>query len=343
MEAIDELIASLRAQRVAALANGDSDKAADMHAAINVAYEQRAAMVYLRPSSDYLLSVHSASALQNKSEAIYRNMLDDWLRYLNPKELQSDLDAARRIELEKLYWQNINRVTLDGGGFTNFVIAKDDVGNWYVKAYSSDPEAIYKSAINLALFNAGAKLNTNLLQRQKLQEPLETSTDPAERERIETRLDNMTEQESRPLMTLRARYAKQYETATIDGGKVLYSQLVGTGTAASKAVDAAFVGAGNDVGSSCTADTLKPALSGLEDTHLKEPRERLKKLIDEPNSAAGGKLAEAYEGAILSGLVSMNAYSRGAGRALNDAAAHAASTSNESPRPRRRSPFGCRC
>jgi hypothetical protein len=323
MAALDELIAALRAQRVAALADGLHTKAEDLLAAINAAHEQRTAMIYLRPASDYLLSVHSASALQTASETVYRNMLDDWMRYL-PRILhkdRDDLETERRLELEKLYWQNINRVTLDGGGFTNFVIAKDDVGNWYVKAYSSDPEAIYKSAINLGLFNAGARLNTNLLQRQKLQERLDSNElSETERLRAENRLDSMTEKESRPLMTLRARYANQYETATVDGGKVLYATLGGASGSVNKALDSTVTAGGGEAGS-CTAEALKPSLGGLEDAHLKEPIKRLKTLIDDPNSAPGGKLVEAYEGAIVGGLVSMHAYSRAVARALNDSTA----------------------
>ena len=39
-------------------------------------------------------------------------------------------------EIDKQFWQNINRVRVAGAGATNYVVAKDDIGNWYVKRYS---------------------------------------------------------------------------------------------------------------------------------------------------------------------------------------------------------------
>ncbi len=42
-----------------------------------------------------------------------------------------------------------------GSGDTNYAIAKDDVGNWYVKAYESDPEKIVQGMKSLAMFSFG--------------------------------------------------------------------------------------------------------------------------------------------------------------------------------------------
>ena len=61
-------------------------------------------------------------------------------------------------QLDKQNWQNINTIRVAGGGNTNYVVAKDDIGNWYVKNYSADPKDIIKSAQGLALFGAGPGL-----------------------------------------------------------------------------------------------------------------------------------------------------------------------------------------
>jgi hypothetical protein len=69
-------------------------------------------------------------------------------------------DARINAEIDKQFWQNINRIRVAGGGRTNYAVVKDDIGNWYVKGYSSNPEDIIQSAKNLALFSAGAKMGT---------------------------------------------------------------------------------------------------------------------------------------------------------------------------------------
>ncbi len=43
-----------------------------------------------------------------------------------------------------------------GGGRVNYVIAKDDIGNWYVKQYSTDRTKVFNAMRNVALFSAGS-------------------------------------------------------------------------------------------------------------------------------------------------------------------------------------------
>ena len=139
LDVIDGLIATLRAQRVVALASGNKAAAEDLLSAITAAYDQRTEMVYLRPASAYLSSVYSASDLQDNAAPEHRNMLMEYFQYLWPAWLRTDTHnnmKKARQQLEKLFWQNINTVKLNGGGATNYVLAKDDVGNWYVKALS---------------------------------------------------------------------------------------------------------------------------------------------------------------------------------------------------------------
>jgi hypothetical protein len=50
-----------------------------------------------------------------------------------------------------------------GGGNTNYVIAKDDIGNWYVKNYSADPKDVIHSAQGLALFAVGPAIGSTSL------------------------------------------------------------------------------------------------------------------------------------------------------------------------------------
>ena len=64
------------------------------------------------------------------------------------------------------FWQNINKVRVAGAGISNYVIAKDDVGNWYVKRYAADPKPIIKSAQNLAMFGLSAKMKVDLLNQR---------------------------------------------------------------------------------------------------------------------------------------------------------------------------------
>jgi hypothetical protein len=54
-------------------------------------------------------------------------------------------------------------VRVAGGGQTNYAVAKDDLGNWYVKGYSAKPDDVINSMKSFALFNVGAKIGANLV------------------------------------------------------------------------------------------------------------------------------------------------------------------------------------
>jgi len=213
IDVVDDVITLLRNQRIRALAEGKAEDAANLQAAIDAAYEQRTSLVYLRPAVEYLRNVYSATALQEDSAKTNSNMLLDYLRNLLPEDKVKALDRDRsdsyaagntatnsaeaptlheaKRQLEKVFWQNINRVTLTGGGATNNVLAKDDVGNWYIKTYGSDPKQIFESAKNLALFNRGAALDINLLERAELRRKSnDTSLTETERKSAQDRLTN---------------------------------------------------------------------------------------------------------------------------------------------------------
>ncbi len=170
-EVLDELIATLEMERILVLRQkGDASSIGE---ALKAARAYRSDMVYIRPSSAYLRSSFPSTSLQSDPELLWQNMLKDhgdrtassfWGESIvNPR---SGRDAARiTADIDKQFWQNINRVRVAGGGNTNYVIAKDDIGNWYVKSYSADPKDIIKSARNLALFSMSPSMGANLLDR----------------------------------------------------------------------------------------------------------------------------------------------------------------------------------
>jgi hypothetical protein len=72
-------------------------------------------------------------------------------------------NLATRLEMDKQSWQNVNRIRVAGVGDTNYVVVKDDIGNWYIKGYSGDPERVFKAAKNVLLYSASGAMGTNLI------------------------------------------------------------------------------------------------------------------------------------------------------------------------------------
>ena len=170
-EVLDELIATLEMERILVLRQGGDDSA--IGEALDAARVYRADMVYIRPSAAYLRSSFPSTSLQGDPNLLWHNMLKEhgdrtassiWGDSIVNQRYGKD--AARiTADIDKQFWQNINRVRVAGGGNTNYVIAKDDIGNWYVKSYSANPEDIIKSARNLALFSMSPSMGANLLDR----------------------------------------------------------------------------------------------------------------------------------------------------------------------------------
>ncbi|SFF63601.1 hypothetical protein SAMN05518865_102354 [Duganella sp. CF458] len=314
VEVVDNLIARLRAQRVQAIAVGDAVSAANLLNAINAAYDQRTAMIYLRPASDYLRSVYSANELQEGTEDQYRNMLAEWFKhYLNPFE--KDGSNARR-ELEKIHWQNVNKVTVSGGGSTNYVLAKDDVGNWYVKAYGSDPEAIIKSATSLALFNSGKAVNMNLLRRFDVQRQLDEDKNLSSQRRAELQqeLASTNKAGGQSLLKVRDRYADRYRRDTDAQANSLLAQA--NDLPGKVAAEIAQVPDWPE--DKCPVADTKALLAPLDAKYLVSARDRLSKaLADESDPAkASFKTLEQVENGIQGLLTGMHVYSSDAQRVL---------------------------
>jgi predicted nucleic acid-binding Zn-ribbon protein len=162
-DVIDSLISELNYQYILAVQQQgkDSPAALNYQAALDAAYGRRADLVYLRPASAYLRSSFPISSLQRDARLGGTNLLEEQgLRQIpGLTELFTDYQQVRTLqELDKQNWQNINTVRVAGAGNTNYVVAKDDIGNWYVKNYSADPKDIIQSAQSLALFGLGPSL-----------------------------------------------------------------------------------------------------------------------------------------------------------------------------------------
>ncbi len=230
-EVIDQVIAELRQLRVQALAAGDEGRARNLLSAINAAYETRSNATFLRPASEYLKSVYSSTTVQDGASAADDNLLDNYLRFVK-RDVDADEFARRtrqaKEQVEKLYWQNINRVTLAGGGKTNYVLAKDDVGNWYLKAYTADPESVIKSAQSLALFGAGKRIDTNLLRKLDLQRRADDPTRSSEdRAAAQAAADNTGADLNIGLNKVRERFGAGYATTLTALAEQLQGSIVG--------------------------------------------------------------------------------------------------------------------
>ena len=186
LDVLDNMIAHLRYELIRAERDGDKSSANQVQQALDSAYNHRAGMAFIRPSSVFLRSSYAGTGLQDDPGLAWRNMLKEHAEraWRHEKEESTSRVIA---ETDKQFWQNINKVRVDGGGNTNYVLAKDDVGNWYVKSYSTDRRAIFQSARNLALFGVGAALDLNLMERMVLEQEFQekgSGLDGAKKQRL---------------------------------------------------------------------------------------------------------------------------------------------------------------
>lgn len=152
------VVRHLESLQISLQVDGNKEELANVKKALTQAYDLTARRQYLIPTSAYLRSSYPSSALQENNSA------SDWQNMLQRGALQSiplignnfANESEVQQQVDKQYWQNINTVRLTGGGNTNYVVVKDDIGNWYVKGYSADPEKIYNSMANIAITNAAA-------------------------------------------------------------------------------------------------------------------------------------------------------------------------------------------
>ena len=170
-EVIDEMIAKLRYEYVRVVRDGGSTdpQAQRLLDSIQFLYQQRANMVYIRPPAAFLRDSYPVTSLQQNPGGLWTNELSrEAARGMPFVELFRDYaydtrgyhDAQTQKEIDKQFWQNINRIRVAGTGRTNYVMVKDDIGNWYVKGYSADPSDIIESMRETASFAVGAPLSS---------------------------------------------------------------------------------------------------------------------------------------------------------------------------------------
>ena len=234
---IDAYITDLRYQYLQSVRTGgeDSAEARNLAAALSAARKQRADMTYVRPSSVYLRSSLSSSFAQENPHVRWTNMLNDTMQNLGRAFGANTALTKTREDLDKVFWQNINRVRLNAGGLTNYVLAKDDVGNWYVKGMGSDPSAMINAAKNLALYNMGSRLDTNLLRIDELRTRLDTTPNASADQRTSwnDELGRLTGANSGPVVGDRTgsleRFQRNYDLKTANHAQALSTALQSQG------------------------------------------------------------------------------------------------------------------
>lgn len=263
VDVLDDLIAHLRHQHLNALANSTPERAASINKALEAAYQQRAGMAYLRPASAYLRNVYAATSVQSDPDVGWVNLL--WRNASRTLVMEKEEQKAR-VNVEKQFWQNINTVQLGGAGAANYVVVKDDVGNWYVKAYGGDTSSIIQSAQSLALFNMGKKFDVNLLKQSELRQQLASTELSAEkRTELETQLKNDSAARNAGsgastagLANVQKKYAAEYATKTADELSTLSGKLV----AIAQDIEAGWNSGLTDPTKAELLPKLKPHISG---------------------------------------------------------------------------------
>ncbi|RZT10408.1 hypothetical protein SAMN05216319_1134 [Duganella sp. CF402] len=204
-DVMDQVIATLKYKYLAALEKGDGS-AEKLRTALVAARKERASMIYIRPSSTYLRSVFTAIFAQpdptfDDDHNLLNNRLKATAKFMTGGGDDGRDKGLKKIRdgLDKAYWQNINTVKVSAASGSNFAIAKDDVGNWYVKSMGQDPSAMVKAAKNLALYNFGGKFNTNMLRVNQLQDRIDDEKlSDTERDRAAKELKGITGGSSGP-------------------------------------------------------------------------------------------------------------------------------------------------
>lgn len=264
VEVIDEVIALLRHQQMREVERFGSGSEQDKKAteALENAYRHRANMIYIRPSSAYLRTSFPSTSLQDDPNLSWDNMLlKQGIRNLPFSSQLRDIldpsgerDRVLTAELDKQFWQNINRVRVSGAGFTNQALVKDDVGNWYVKQYFGDTEKIVKSAKHLALYSLGTKLPIDLSRELRKASVTKEESKKTDAEK---------EAELPPLQQVFGKHRAAYQAHTTDTATRLVA-LHGRDNEKTLYAEITTVWKG-DARSSTDADLMKALTVGLEE------------------------------------------------------------------------------
>lgn len=169
-DVLDALAASLRhmhVEEVAHAGNG-SARARELQAALDLTLAYRSQAIHLTTPATYLRQSYAVSSLQDTSVG-WRHELAAQLDRALPIGKSGDRARRQRIqqEIDRQHWQSINRIRVAGLGKTSYVIVKDDIGNWYVKSYVSDPKSVIQGAKALALAGVSQSLGADAFARER--------------------------------------------------------------------------------------------------------------------------------------------------------------------------------
>ncbi len=239
IEVLDGVIAQLRYAVIESVRKNGAQHKETMNAqaALEAAQRQREDKIYIRPASAYLRAANPVTALQSDPSLRWRNMLLDqatqpvrslWNQIVN--RARKDAMETVRANIDKANWQNINSVRVNGAGQGNFVVVKDDVGNWYVKAMGSDASGMIKAAKNLALFNMSSTFDTNLLRVAELRDGVDNEQkSDKERDRMAAELKDLRGGKSGAGVAAQSNtltlFKKNYDTQSADQLKALNARL----------------------------------------------------------------------------------------------------------------------
>lgn len=132
-----------------------------MERAIRTSQTMRPPLERLRPAGEYLRAQQPGRILleaMGKSDP-------------NLKQASDTLSLV----FDNLYWERVNRIEMDGLAKANYVLYKDDIGNWNIKAYSDDRTLLVKAVFGsivaaadlaLAAASGGSTAVTELLRKR---------------------------------------------------------------------------------------------------------------------------------------------------------------------------------
>ena len=141
--------------------------------AIRMAQTMPPPLERLRPAGEYLRAQRPGAIL---------------LEQLGKKDEKAEKITSRLINIfDALYWERVSEVKATGLAKANYVLYKDDIGNWNLKAYSDDRTLLVKAVFGsviaaadlaLAAASGGSTAVTELL-RKRIETLKQTSALPA--------------------------------------------------------------------------------------------------------------------------------------------------------------------
>ncbi|MEL6427659.1 MAG: hypothetical protein AAFR54_00685 [Planctomycetota bacterium] len=269
-ELVDQMLGILQHEHARAVLEGgkDSEEAVRLTDAYKSILARRASLMRLRPASAFLRTSFPSTSLQGDPGLVWTNQLQDKgvrglpvvsdvIDFLSPNQ-NSDLEIQAGID--KRFWQNVNRVRVSGTGRSNYVIAKDDIGNWYVKAYEANPQKVLKSARNLGMLAIGDEIGTDLLGRvQARADGKDGSTAPATTSTV-------------------GRLATFHRTKYLEESLAVRDELAGTTAGSSWTDELDGVVKGADLGDE--ASKWRSAVDAAADPHLETAQAALNVKVD---------------------------------------------------------------